>query len=151
MCYGSYLILQNGKVHIPAGILALKRAQRGDDVAAIAAKDAQAAANAAQEANAKAADSRDNATQKTHPKASKCPEFRGDISYKDGQKLVHCKGCKQNSSYAGWADHCGKHHATVQYCIPQHSKMNGEANADDGDKDDDVVSEQAAAKCKGWR
>ena len=84
MCYGSYLILQNGKVHIPAGILALKRAQRGDVVAARAAKDAQAAANAAKEANAKAADSRDNATEKKHPKASKCPELRGDISYIDG-------------------------------------------------------------------
>ena len=40
--------------HAPA----LKRAQRGDVVAAIATKDAQAAANAAKEANAKAADSR---------------------------------------------------------------------------------------------
>ena len=148
MCYGSYLILQNGKVHIPAGILALKRAQRGDVVAARAAKDAQAAANAAKEANAKAADSRDNATQKKHPKASKCPELRGDISYTDGQKLVYCKGCKQNYSYAGWADHCAKHH-------PQHSKVNGEAHADDGDKDDDGVARsklqskaKAAAKKK---
>ena len=82
--------------HAPA----LKRAQRGDVVAAIAAKDAQAAANAAQEANAKAADSRDNATQKKHLKASKCPELRGDTSYKDGQKLVYYKGCKQDYSYA---------------------------------------------------
>ena len=40
--------------HAPA----LKRALRGDVVAAIAAKDAQAATNAAKEANAKAADSR---------------------------------------------------------------------------------------------
>ena len=61
--------------HAPA----LKRAQRGDDVAAIAAKDAQAAANAAKEANAKAADSRDNATQKKHPKAQICSELRGDM------------------------------------------------------------------------
>ena len=91
MCYGSYLILQNGKVHIPAGILALKRAQRGDDVAAIAAKDAQAAANAAKEANAKAADSRDNAIQKKHPKAQICPELSGDFSFKEGQKLDYCK------------------------------------------------------------
>ena len=50
--------------HAPA----LKRAQRGDVVAAIAAKDAQAAATAAQGANA--AHLRDNATQKKHPKAS---------------------------------------------------------------------------------
>ena len=91
MCYGSYLILQNGKVHIPAGILALKRAQRGDVVAVIAAKDAQAAANAAKEANAKAADSRDNAIQKKHPKAQICPELSGDFSFKDGQKLDYCK------------------------------------------------------------
>ena len=74
---------------------------------------------------------RDNATQKKHPKASKCPELRGDITYTDGQKLVYCKECKQNYSYAGWADHCAKHH-------PQHSKVNGEAHA--GDKDDDGVS-----------
>ena len=62
--------------HAPA----LKRAQRGDVVAAIAAKDAQAAATAAKEANTKAAHLRDNATQKKHPKASICPELRGDIS-----------------------------------------------------------------------
>ena len=68
-------------IHAPT----LKRAQRGDVVAARAAKDAQAAANAAKEANAKAADSRDNATEKKHPKASKCPELRGDISYKMGR------------------------------------------------------------------
>ena len=49
------------------------------------------------------------------------------------KKLVYCKGCKQNYSYAGWADHCLKHHF-------QHSKMNGEAHADDGDEEDDVVS-----------
>ena len=63
--------------HAPA----LKRAQRGDVVAAIAAKDAQAAATAAKGANAKAAHLRDNATQKKHPKASICPEIRGDISF----------------------------------------------------------------------
>ena len=63
--------------HAPA----LKRAQRGDVVAAIAAKDAQAAATAAKGANAKAAHLRDNATQKKHPKASICPELRGDISF----------------------------------------------------------------------
>ena len=68
--------------HAPA----LKRAQRGDVVAAIAAKDAQAAATAAQGANA--AHLRDNATQKKHPKASICPEFREDISFEDGQKLL---------------------------------------------------------------
>ena len=53
---------------------------------------------------------RDNAIQKKHPKAQICPELRGDISFKDGQKLVYCKGCKENYSYAGWAHHCGKHH-----------------------------------------
>ena len=54
--------------HAPA----LKRAQRGDVVAAIAAKDAQAAATAAKGDNA--AHLRDNATQKKHPNASICPE-----------------------------------------------------------------------------
>ena len=114
--------------HAPA----LKRAQRGDVVAAIAAKDAQAAATAAKGANAKAAHLRDNATQKKHPKASICPELPGDISFKDGQKLVYCKGCKGDYSYAGWAHHCEKHH--------NHFKVNGKANADDGDKDDDEGS-----------
>ena len=74
----------------------LKRAQRGDVVAAIAAKDAQAAATAAKGANA--AHLRDNATQKKHPNASIYPELRGDISFKDGQNLVYY-------SYAGWAHH----------------------------------------------
>ena len=51
-------------------------------------------------------------------------------------------------SYAGWADHCAKHH-------PPHSKVNGEAHADDGDKNDDGVARsklqskaKAAAKKK---
>ena len=122
--------------HAPA----LKRALCGDVVVAIAAKDAQAAATAAKGANAKAAHLRDNATQKKHPKASICPELPGDISFKDGQKLVYCKGCKGAYSYAGWAHHCGKHHATVQNCIAHHSKVEGKANADDGDKDDDEGS-----------
>ena len=51
---------------------------------------------------------------------------------KDGQKLVYCKGCKGDYSYAGWAHHCEKYH--------NHSKVNGKANADDGDKDDDEGS-----------
>ena len=72
----------------------------------------------------------------------------GIFLFKDGQKLVYCKGCKGDYSYAGWADHCAKQH-------PQHSKVNGEAHADDGDKDDDGVSRsklqskaKAAAKKK---
>ena len=76
--------------HAPA----LKRAQRGDFVAAIATKDAQAAANAAKEANAKAADSRDNATQKKHPKAQICPELHGDISLKMGSSSSIARDAK---------------------------------------------------------
>ena len=37
------------------------------------------------------------------------------------------KRCKKETSYAGWSQHC----------IIHHSKVNGKANADVGDKDDD--------------
>ena len=55
--------------HAPA----LKRAQRGDVVAAIAAKDAQAAATAAQGANA--AHLRDNALKRSTPKRRNAQSF----------------------------------------------------------------------------
>ena len=109
--------------HAPA----LKRAQRGDVVAAIAAKDAEAAAAAANNANATAKALRENATPQQHPKIAKRQDLRGDITCRDGKQLIFCKGCNKETSYAGWSQHC----------ITHHSKVNGKANADDGDKDDD--------------
>ena len=96
-------------------------------VAAIAAKDAEAAATAANNANAKAKVRRENATPQQYPKSAKRQDLRGDITCRDGKQLIFCKGCKTETSYAGWSQHC----------ISHHSKVNDKANADDGDKDDD--------------
>ena len=94
-----------------------KRAQCGDVVAAIAAKDAQAeAAAATRDAQAAAVRahpahaSRDNATQKMNPKATRCPELRGAITFSDGQKKIYCKECKHDVSYVGWGQHCSRQH-----------------------------------------
>ena len=90
--------------HAPA----LKRAQRGDVVAAIAAKDAEAAAAAANNANATAKALRENATPQQHPKIAKRQDLRGDITCRDGKQLIFCKGCNKETSYAGWSQHCPK-------------------------------------------
>ena len=109
-------------VHAPA----LKRAQRGDVVAAIAAKDAEAAAAAANNANATAKALRENATPQQHPKTAKRQDLRGDMQ-RWKQQLIFCKGCIKETSSAGWSQHC----------ITHHSKVNVKPNAVDGDKDDD--------------
>ena len=87
-----------------------KRAQRGDVLAAIAAKDGEAATPVAQIAN--------RATvrqKKEHSKTQKCPQFRGVITVKNGQKWMCCTGCNPHTevSYAGWSQHCLKHHPDV--------------------------------------
>ena len=87
-----------------------QRAQRGDVLAAIAAKDGEAATPVAQIAN--------RATvrqKKEHSKTQKCPQFRGVITVKNGQKWVCCTGCNPPTdvSYAGWSQHCLKHHPDV--------------------------------------
>ena len=105
---------------------ALKRAQRGDVVTAIVAKDTEAAVVAANDANAEAK-ARENAIPQQHPKSAKRLDLRGDITSRNGQQVVFCKGCNKETSYAGWSKHC----------ITHHPKVNGKANADDGDKDDD--------------
>ena len=95
-------------------------------VAATAANDAKAAAAAANNANAKAKALRENATPQQHPKTAKRQDLRGDITCRDGKQFIFCKGCKKKTSYAGWSQHC----------ITHHSKVNGEANTDAGEKDD---------------
>ena len=87
-----------------------KRAQRGDVLAAIAAKDGEAAAAVPQVAN--------RATvrqKKERSKTQKCPQFRGVIIVKNGQKWICCTGCNPHTevSYAGWSQHCLKHHPDV--------------------------------------
>ena len=104
----------------------------------MAAKDAQAAAAAANGANAAAKVLRENATPQQHPKSAKCPDLRGDITSRDGKQYIFCKGCNKKTSYAGWST----------YCFPHHSEVNGKANADDGDKDDDGSRSKTQSKAK---
>ena len=60
-------------------------------------------------------------------------------------RLSSARDVTRETSYAGWSQHC----------ITHHSKVNGKAHADDGDKDDDGVARsklqskaKAAAKKK---
>ena len=96
----------------------------------MAAKDAEAAAVAANDANAEAKALRENASPQQHPKSAKRQDLRGDITCRDGKQVIFCKGCKKETSYAGWSTHC----------ITHHFKVNGKEHADDGDKDDDARS-----------
>ena len=83
----------------------IKRAQRRDVQAAIAAKGAQAQA-AAQADAAKAA----QAPPKLNRKATKCPELRGNISVINGVRKILCLKCKMNVNYSGWSNHCTEKH-----------------------------------------
>ena len=120
-------VYANAEKVVLAHAPALKRAQRGDVIAAMAAKDAQQAATAANGANAAAKALRENATPQEHPKSAKRPDLRGNITSRDGKQWIFCKGCKKETSYAGWSTHCLIHH----------SKVNGKVNAHVGDKKDD--------------
>ena len=72
----------------------------------MAAKDAEAAAVAAKDANAEAKGLRENATPKQHPKSAKRLDLRGDITCRDGKQVIFCKGCNKETSYAAWSTHC---------------------------------------------
>ena len=85
-------VYANAEKVVLAHASALKRAQRGDVIAAIAAKDAQAAAAAANGATAAAKALRENATPKQHPKSAKRLDLRGDITSRDGKQYIFCKG-----------------------------------------------------------
>ena len=110
-----------------------KRAQRGDVLAAIAAKDGEAVAAVPQVAN--------RATvrqKKEHSKTQKCPEFRGVITVKNGQKWICCTECNPHTevSYAGWSQHCLKHHPGVDPKNRDDHDASATASTD-GNKDKD--------------
>ena len=46
-----------------------------------------------------------------------------ETSHAEMEISLSYKGCNKETSYAGWSQHC----------ITHHSKVNGKANADDGD------------------
>ena len=110
-----------------------KRAQRGDVLAATAAKDGEAAAVVPQVAN--------RATvrqKKEHSKTQKCPQFRGVITVKNGEKCICCTGCNPHPevSYAGRPQHCLKHYPDVD--PKTRDDHDGGATASkDGNKDKD--------------
>ena len=108
-------VYANAEKVVLAHAPALKRAQRGDVIAAIAAKDAQAAAAAANGATAAAKALRENATPKQHPNTPKRPDLRGDITRRDGQQVIFRRGCKKETSYAGWSKHCITHHSITEW------------------------------------
>ena len=99
-------VYANAEKVVLAHAPALKRAQCGDVVAAIAARDTEAAAAAANNANAEAKARRENATPQQHPKIAKRPDLRGDITSTDGKQVIFCKGCNKETSYAAWSTHC---------------------------------------------
>ena len=50
------------------------------------------------------------AAPKSNPKATKCPELRGNISFVKGVRKIWCLKCKEPVNYTGWSDHCTKKH-----------------------------------------
>ena len=74
-------------------------------VAAVAAKYAEAAAVAANDAKAEAKALRQNVIPQQHPKSAKRPDLRGDITSRDGKQVFFSKGCNKETSYAGRSQH----------------------------------------------
>ena len=74
-----------------------------------------------------------------NPKATRCPELRGAITFNDGQKKIFCKQCKHDVSYVGWGQHCSRHHPEKDPKSQVDQSRGGhDANDDDdGRKDDD--------------
>ena len=109
----------------------MKRAQRGDVKAAIAAKEAQEAAAA----TAKVAKAAAAAQLKATPKARKGLDIRGD-AYMDGKvKKVWCLKCKEGFNYSNWSAHCSKHHPLQSSDVDELGKVDDEDN--DGERKDD--------------
>ena len=109
----------------------MKRAQRGDVKAAIAAKEAQEAATA----TAKVAKAAAAAQLKATSKARKGIDFRGD-AYMDGKtKKVWCLKCKEGFNYTNWSAHCSKHHPLQSSDVDKLGKVDDEDN--DGERKDD--------------
>ncbi len=112
----------------------MKRAQRGDVKAAIAAKEAQEAAAATAKA-AKVAQAAAAAQLKVPSKVRKGLDIRGD-TYMDGKvKKVWCLKCKEGFNYSNWSAHCSKHHPLQSSDVDELSKVDGED--DDGERKDD--------------
>ena len=109
----------------------MKRAQRGDVKAAIAAKEVQEAAAA----TAKVAKAAAAAQLKATPKARKGLDIRGD-AYMDGKvKKVWCLKCKEGFNYSNWSAHCSKHHPLQSSDVDELGKVDDEDN--DGERKDD--------------
>ena len=102
-CHSLLEVYANAEKVVLAHAPALKRAQRGDVIAATAAKDAQAAAAAANGANAAAKALRENATPKQHPESAKRPDLRGDITSRDEKQYMYIfsKGCNKENLLRG--------------------------------------------------
>ena len=103
--------------------------------AAIAAKEAQeaaaATANAAKDAQTAAA-----APLRVNSKVMKCPEFRGDVSMKNGVKKIWCLKCEEDVNCGGWSDHCSRRHSVQGLDAEEHSKDDdgNERRDDDADR-----------------
>ena len=111
----------------------MKRAQRGDVKAAIAAKEAQEAAAA----TAKVAKAAAAAQLKATPKARKGLDIRGN-AYMDGKtKKVWCLKCKEGFNYSNWTAHCTKRHPLQSSDVDELGKVDDEDN-DGKRKDDDA-------------
>ena len=94
-----------------------KRAQCGEVLAAMKAKEAEAAP-AAPDTPARAAPvpiPQRNATQQNAQKGVSryCTDIRGEVTCTDGKWYVYCKDkkCQKPIPYANWSYHCKKHHA----------------------------------------
>ena len=90
-----------------------KRAQSGDVLAAMKAKEAEAA-RAAPDAPGRAARvqaPQGNATLVNLQKGVKCVDFRGEVTCIDGKWKVYCKAYKEQISYANLSKHCKQEHA----------------------------------------
>ena len=111
----------------------MKRAQRGDVKAAIAAKEAQEAAAATAKA-AKVAQAAAAAQLKVPSKVRKGLDIRGDVYTDAGAKKVWCLKCKKGINYSGWSTHCSEHHPVQSSDVDKLGKVDDD---DDGVRKDD--------------
>ena len=112
----------------------MKRAQRGDVKAAIAAKEAQEAAAATAKA-AKVAQAAAAAQLKVPSKVRKGLDIRGDVYTDAGAKKVWCLKCKKGINYSGWSTHCSEHHPVQSSDVDKLGKVDDDD--DDGVRKDD--------------
>ena len=113
----------------------MKRAQRGDVKAAIAAKEAQEAAAATAKA-AKVAQAAAAAQLKVPSKVRKGLDIRGDVYMDEGVKKVWCLKCKEGFNYSNLSAHCSKRHPVQGSDVDELGKV--VADDDGARKDDDT-------------